>query len=137
MLITTTDYTLKVPRIFENINLKPEQDVKLVDLGLYTSAAPTYFEPQEYPWKMLGYDVKTAQFNEKLLLMSALQDEVMQKSAGKRKASVLFDGGVLENIPFMSVYTTLHSEYGARPEDIDMFCIGTRRLPGGREPHYR
>lgn len=41
------------------------------------------------------------------------------------KSSVVLDGGLIENIPVISTYTTLHNEYGIQPEDIDMFVIGT------------
>lgn len=33
--------------------------------------------------------------------------------------------GVLENIPVVTTYTTLRSEMGLSPKDIDMFIIGT------------
>ena len=122
-LITTTDFTLRTLRIFENINLKEEQDLPLVDLALYTSAAPTFFKAHKYPWKMIDYDVNSIPMNEKFLLNIALNSSE-DKEDLKKNSSVLFDGGVLENMPIMSAYSTLHTEFGVNPEDIDMFVFG-------------
>ena len=50
-LVTATDYTLKMPRVFDNISLTEEDDISLVDLGLYTSAAPTFFPARRHVWR--------------------------------------------------------------------------------------
>ena len=50
-LVTATDYTLKMPRVFDNISLTEEDDISLVDLGLYTSAAPTFFPARRHIWR--------------------------------------------------------------------------------------
>jgi patatin-like phospholipase/acyl hydrolase len=124
-IITTMDFTLSQPRIFDNINIKPEQDISLVDLGLFTSAAPTYFNAHNYPWKMMDYDVDNVPINEKILVMAARQQEIIAHNKDFNRNSIIFDGGVLENIPVVSTYTTLKNELGVNPEDIDMFVIGT------------
>ena len=122
-LVTATDYTLKMPRVFDNINLTEEDDISLVDLGLYTSAAPTFFPARRHVWR----GGKAAALNERLLAAKAAK-----ASAGGLSGSVIMDGGILENIPIISTYTTLRSELGARPEDLDVFVI-RRRGPGGEE----
>jgi patatin-like phospholipase/acyl hydrolase len=124
-IITTMDFTLVQPRVFENINLKKEQDISLVDLGLFTSAAPTYFAAHEYPWKMLNYDIDNIPLNEKILLLAARQQELIAHNKDLDRSSIIFDGGVLENIPVITTYTTLQNELGVEPKDIDMFVIGT------------
>lgn len=124
-IITTMDFTLSQPRIFDNINIKPEQDISLVDLGLFTSAAPTYFNAHNYPWKMMDYDVDNVPINEKILVIAARQQEIIAHNKDFNRNSIIFDGGVLENIPVVSTYTTLKNELGVNPEDIDMFVIGT------------
>lgn len=125
-IIPVMDFTLTQPRIFNNINLKDDLNIDLVDLGLFTSAAPTYFNPFNYDWKLLNkYDADDLPLNEKILLLSAKQFELMNRNPDIRKQSTLLDGGVLENIPIISTYTTLHNELGIEPKDIDMFVIGT------------
>ena len=125
-IITVMDFTLTQPRIFENINLKEEQDVSLVDLGMFTSAAPTYFDAWNYDWRLYKkFDPDKVPLNEKILLLTAEEKELLTKNNKRRKASTLVDGGVLENIPIISTYTTLHNELGVEPKDIDMFVIGT------------
>lgn len=124
IIITASDFTLKQPRIFENIDLKKEQDLRLVDIGLCSSAAPTYFDPQEIIWSTLNYDIENIPINEKILLLSALEKNSAIANEFK-KASVIFDGGILENIPIISTYATLRSNLGVEPKDIDMFVIGT------------
>lgn len=120
-LITTTDYTLALPRIFENINIKKEDDISLVDLGLFTSAAPTFFPAKIFNWN----DGSTANtLNEKILAMKAFEIDKIEKDPGAFHSSVIMDGGVLENIPIISTYTTLHSELGVQPEDLDIFIFG-------------
>lgn len=125
LIITSTDYTLSQPRIFENINLKTEQDLSLVEIGLCTSAAPTFFPAQEIKWKTLDYDLNHIPLNEKILLLSAVERNKLINSPDFNKSSIIFDGGLLENIPVISTYTTLHNELGVEPKDIDMFIIGT------------
>ena len=66
-----------------------------------------------------------------LLTQQAILWQEEQKNKIKNLAdirkSVLVDGGVLENIPVVTTYTTLRSELGIEAKDIDMFIIGTRR----------
>ena len=125
-IIPVMDFTLTQPRIFNNIKLQKDLDEKLVDIGMYTSAAPTYFDAWDFPWKMYEkYNPDDLPLNEKILLLSAKQYELVNRAPKIRKASTLLDGGVLENIPIISTYTTLHNELGVNPKDIDMFVIGT------------
>lgn len=125
-IITVMDFTLTQPRIFENINLKNEQNISLVDLGMFTSAAPTYFDAFDFDWKLYqNYDPDKVPLNERILLLSAEEHDLLLQNKNRRLASTLVDGGVLENIPVISTYTTLHNELGVEPKDIDMFVIGT------------
>lgn len=125
-IIPVMDFTLTQPRIFNNIDLPKDLDIDLVDLGLYTSAAPTYFDAWDYTWKMIDkYSPDQLPINERILLLAAKQQELITKAPNIRKESTLLDGGVLENIPIISTYTTLHNELGVEPKDIDMFVIGT------------
>ena len=130
-IIPTLDYTLTQPRIFENINLRPEQEnVSLVDIGLSTASAPTYFPVKEYLWSMQDYDLKKCSVNEQILLLtqrmieyrSAMEKQLKHNFSEK---SVIMDGGVIENIPVVTTYTTLQAELGVEPKDIDMLVIGT------------
>lgn len=126
------DFTLTLPRIFENINLKEEQDVPLVDLGLYTSAAPTYFQAYNYAWKLIEkYKPEEVSTKEKTILLKAFEKDMLMQNKNFRKSSTLLDGGILENIPIVSTYTTLHNELGVEPKDIDMFVIGTGNFTSG------
>jgi predicted acylesterase/phospholipase RssA len=125
LIITSTDYTLNQPRIFENINLKPEQNFLLCDVGLCTSAAPTFFPAQEIKWQTLNYNLKDIPLNEKILLLSANEHKNIINYPDFNKSSIIFDGGLLENIPIISTYTTLHNELGVEPKDLDVFVIGT------------
>ena len=131
-IIPVMDFTLTLPRIFENINLKEEQDISLVDLGLFTSAAPTYFNSFNYMWKLFDkYKPEDVPINEKIILLKAFEKEMLMRNKNFRKESILLDGGVLENIPVVSTYTTLHNELGVEPKDIDMFVIGTGNFTSG------
>jgi len=125
VLVTTTDFTLALPRIFENINLQPEQDISLVDIGLMTSAAPTFFEARKFSWKKAK---KISNLIEKLYVLSEFQKDKTIKDPATKNTSVIMDGGLLENIPIISTYSALHSEYGALPSDIDVFVIGAGDL---------
>jgi hypothetical protein len=89
-IITTMDFTLSQPRIFDNINIKPEQDISLVDLGLFTSAAPTYFNAHNYPWKMMDYDVDNVPINEKILVMAARQQEIIAHNKDFNRNSIIY-----------------------------------------------
>ena len=131
-LITTTDYTLALPRIFENINIKKEDDIDLVNLGLYTSAAPTFFPARKHKWTK-GKNVNT--LNEKILAMKSFEIDKTEKDPETAHSSVIMDGGVLENIPVISTYTTLHSELGVQPEDLDVFVFGAGDLE--KEANHR
>lgn len=130
-LITTTDYTLALPRIFENIHLKEEDDINLVDLGLYTSAAPTFFPARSYQWKKNSSQT----MNEKIMTMASFENDKTEKDPGTKHESVIMDGGVLENIPIISMYSTLHSELGVNPEDLDVFVFGAGDLQ--KETNHR
>ena len=130
-LITTTDYTLALPRIFENINIKKEDDISLIDLGLYTSAAPTFFPARKHKWK----SSKVETLNEKIIAMKSFEIDKIEKDPETYHSSVIMDGGVLENIPIISTYTTLHSELGVQPEDLDIFVFGAGDLE--KEKNHR
>ena len=120
------DFTLTLPRIFENINLTEETDIPLVDLGLFTSAAPTYFGAHNFPWKLIEkYNPENVPVKERTVLLKAFEKEMLLNNRKHRKESTVLDGGILENIPIVSTYTTLHNELGVEPKDIDMFVIGT------------
>lgn len=65
---------------------------------------------------------------DRLLLASAFYKNKMWKKDNEKLSnliSTIFDGGILENIPIITAYTTLHNEYGVEPKDIDMFVFGT------------
>ena len=134
IIIPTLDFTLTQPRVFDNINLDPKMDMDLQTIALATAAAPTYFPAIEYIWKMEEGSIEEAlhrPVNEQIYLLTQqavlyqnLQKEKLQDLAESRK-SVLIDGGVLENIPVVTTYTTLRSELGIEAKDIDMFIIGT------------
>ena len=125
VLIMTTDFTLALPRIFENINMTPEEDISLVDIGLMTSAAPTFFEARKFSWKR---DKKISNLMDKLYVLSEFQKDKTMKDPATKSTSVIMDGGLLENIPIISTYSALHTEYGALPGDIDVFVIGAGDL---------
>ena len=134
-IIPTLDYTLTQPRVFDNINLDPKMDMDLLTIALATSAAPTYFPAIEYLWKLDENnldDMLNRPINEQIFMLTqqAILHQEEQKMqlldlATSRK-SVLIDGGVLENIPVVTTYTTLRSKLGIEAKDIDMFIIGTR-----------
>ena len=95
---------------------------------MMTSAAPTFFKAQRYDWRMLQYDMSDVNISEKVTLMSEFQNDKTAKDPTTNHASVIMDGGILENIPIISTYATLKSEYGVSPEDIDMLVIGAGDL---------
>ena len=134
VIVPTLDFTLRQPRVFDNINLDPCMDMDLKTIALATSAAPTYFPAIEYIWKMQEGSIEEAlnrPVNEQIYLLT--QQAILYQECEKQKLadlvdsrkSVLIDGGVLENIPVVTAYTTLRSELGIAPKDIDMFIIGT------------
>ena len=123
IIIPTLDFNLNQPRIFDNINLDQRLDVPLWYIALATAAAPTYFPAIEYTWKILQ-KLSLAELNKKPIneQIYLLTKEMMDKKISK---SVLIDGGVIQNIPVITTYTSLRSELGIKPENIDMFIIGT------------
>ena len=134
IIIPTLDYTLTQPRVFDNINLNPKLDMELKTIALATSAAPTYFPAIEYIWKLMDDNPEDAlqrPINEQIYMLTQqalIYQEEQKKNiseiiAGRK--SVLIDGGVLENIPVVTTYTTLRSKLGIEAKDIDMFVIGT------------
>lgn len=134
VIIPTLDFTLTQPRVFDNINIDPKMNIDLKTIALATSAAPTYFPAIEYIWKMQEGRIEEAlhrPVNEQIYLLT--QQAILWQEKQKQclldpelgRKSVLIDGGVLENIPVVTTYTTLRSELGIKPEDIDMFIIGT------------
>lgn len=134
VIIPTLDFTLTQPRVFDNINLHPKLDVDLKSIALATSAAPTYFPAIEYVWRLLDSTNEEAlhrPINEQIYLLTQqaiIYQEEQKKNiseiiAGRK--SILVDGGVLENIPVVTTYTTLRSKLGIEAKDIDMFIIGT------------
>lgn len=135
LIVPTLDFNLTLPRVFDNINLDPQLDIQLWKIALATSAAPTYFSAQEYQWKINNItkeEVLTRPVNEQLYLLTKqmleYQDNqriLLQDINYKQTKSCLVDGGVIENIPCITTYTALRSELGVKPEDIDMFIIGT------------
>ena len=76
VIIPTLDLTLTAPRIFSNIvESAHEADVlntKLVDVGLMTAAAPTYYKALPFEWNKtlidLVNDTKYLQFDQRYLL---------------------------------------------------------------------
>lgn len=135
LVVPTLDFNLTMPRVFQNINLDPQLDIELWKIALATSAAPTYFSAQEYQWKINNItkeELMNRPVNEQLYLLTRQmldyqeqQRMVLQDINYKQDKSVLVDGGVIENIPCITTYTELRSELGVRPEDVDMFIIGT------------
>ena len=119
VIIPTLDFTLTQPRVFDNINVDPNMDMDLKTIALATAAAPTYFPAIEYIWKMQEGAIEEAlhrPINEQIYLLTqqAILWQEEQKNKIKNLAdirkSVLVDGGVLENIPVVTTYTTLRSE---------------------------
>jgi patatin-like phospholipase/acyl hydrolase len=76
IIIPTLDLTLTAPRIFTNIvESTYEADVlntKLVDVGIMTAAAPTYFKALPFEWNKtlleLIKDTKKYQYDQRYLL---------------------------------------------------------------------
>lgn len=134
-IIPTLDFNLTQPRIFENINLDPTLDMKLVDIALATSAAPTYFPAIEYMWKINNIskqEFNQRPINEQIYLLTKQiteyrnqQKQVLQNIHYEKNTSTLIDGGVIQNIPIITTFTCLRSELGLKPQDIDIFVIGT------------
>lgn len=132
VIIPTLDLTLTSPRIFSNIaSSKYEHDIlttKLVDVGLMTAAAPTYFKALPFQWNKtiieLVNDSKKVQYDQRFLLAEQAIKRIKKCSCCKYESAII-DGGVIQNIPVMSTYTTLKSRMGVSLEDIDMLVIGT------------
>lgn len=135
LIVPTLDFNLTLPKVFDNINLDPQLDIQLWKIALATAAAPTYFSAQEYEWKINNItkeELDARPVNEQLYLLTKqmleYQDQqrlALQDISYKQTKSTLIDGGVIENIPCITTYTTLRSELGIKPENIDMFIIGT------------
>lgn len=136
VIIPTLDFTLSQPRVFDNINLKPQNDLPLVDIALATSAAPTYFPALDFVWKTLEVNsieqLMKKPINEQIYMLTKqifeyqqMKKQQMSNNDFKLSKSVLVDGGVIQNIPVVTTYTTLRSELGIQAKDIDMFVIGT------------
>ena len=135
LIIPTLDFNLTQPRVFDNINLDPQLDIQLWKIALATAAAPTYFSAQEYQWKINNItkeELQNRPVNEQLYLLTRqmleYQDKqrlALQDISYKETKSSLIDGGVIENIPVITTYTTLRSQLGISPSHIDMFVIGT------------
>lgn len=135
VIIPTLDFTLTQPRVFDNINLDSKLDIDLLTIALATTAAPTYFPAIEYIWRINDInneELLKRPINEQIYLLTkqALEYQECQKkqltdSALFKGKSILLDGGVIENIPVITTYTTLRSELGIEAKDIDMFVIGT------------
>lgn len=136
IIIPTLDFTLTQPRVFDNINLDSKLDIDLLTIALATTAAPTYFPAIEYIWRINDInneELLKRSVNEQIYLLTkqALEYQNYQKEKLTDAArnfsdrSILVDGGVIENIPVITTYTTLRSELGIEPKDIDMFIIGT------------
>lgn len=136
VIIPTLDFTLSQPRVFDNINLTKQNDLALADIALATSAAPTYFPALDYIWKNLQVNsleqLMKKPVNEQIYMLTKQLFELQQQQkteitqkAYKLTQSVLVDGGVIQNIPVVTTYTTLRSELGIQAKDIDMFVIGT------------
>ena len=73
LVITSTDFTLTQPRIFDNINLQEGQDILLRDIGLCTSAAPTFFPAQEVKWSLNEKDLESMKLSDKILSLAAFE----------------------------------------------------------------
>lgn len=135
LIIPTLDYNLTQPRVFDNINLDPELDMELWKIGLATAAAPTYFPIIQYLWKINNIskeELENRPVNEQLYLLTKQMLEYQNQMRTEladisytQKKSALIDGGVIENIPVVTTYTSLRSELGIKPQNIDMFIIGT------------
>lgn len=135
IIIPTLDYNLTQPRVFDNIHLDPELDMELYKVGLATAAAPTYFPIIEYLWKINNIskeELESRPINEQIYLLTKqmLEYQNQRRTAladisYTQKKSALIDGGVIQNIPVVTTYTSLRSELGLKPQNIDMFIIGT------------
>lgn len=132
VIIPTLDLTLTSPRVFSNIVTSNYQtdilNTKLIDVGLMTAAAPTYFQALPFQWNQtileLVADTKQIQYDQRYLLAQQALKRI-KKCPKCKYESAIVDGGVIENIPVLSTYTTLKSRLGIKLEDIDMLVIGT------------
>ncbi len=124
LIVPTLDFTLTQPRIFSNIGLDEhiEFDYMLRKIAIATAAAPTYFPAVEYIWNEIEKDFSKMK---KLSIPAQIYYMTQQAMKIKTGKSVLLDGGVIENIPVITTYTTLKTRLGVNIEDIDMFIIGT------------
>lgn len=131
VIIPTLDLTLTCPRMFTNIVDQYDQHMlqtKLVDIGLMTAAAPTYFQALPYQWKQtllqLTEQSKLPRYQQRYLLAEQAIKR-LNLYPGCKHESAIIDSGVIENIPVFSTYTTLRSRLGVKLQDIDMLIIGT------------
>ena len=131
VIIPTLDLTLTAPRIFTNIVDQYDQamlDTKLVDAGLMTAAAPTYFAALPYQWKktliQLTQQSKLPKYQQRYLLAQQAIKR-LKLYPGCKHQSAIIDSGVIQNIPVFATYTTLRSRLGITLQDIDILIIGT------------
>ena len=116
LIVVSTNLSFECPQIFTNLTssgIHGNDEKRLVDVGLYTSAAPFYF-------KARGADVMTR------LTKDACEHYGLTTADDYLWGdSILLDGGLLENMPIISTYVTIHQAWNLQPEDIDVLVIGT------------
>lgn len=134
VIIPTLDMTLVQPRMFTNIGIKSKNDprnIKLSTLGLYTAAAPTYFPAMNYDWTInenmdLEHLCSLPSNNQRLIIAQEAAKKLITSTEHViPKKSAITDGGIIENIPVITTYTTLKSLLGIDASDIDMLILGT------------
>lgn len=116
VVVVSTNLSFECPQIFTNLSgpgIYGNEQSKLVDIGLYTSAAPIYF-------KARSADIMTKLSKDMLEFFN-----LPKNTAFYWGDSIVIDGGLLENIPVISTYVTMHQRWNLQPEDIDVLIIGT------------
>lgn len=131
VIIPTLDMTLVSPRIFSNIFDEYDKELanfKLAEIGLMTSAAPTYFPVRQYNWNTtlleLEKESKLPQYDQRFLLAEEALKRI-NNFPNSKPESAITDSGVIENIPVFTTYTTLKSRLGVNLEDMDVLILGT------------
>lgn len=112
IIIPTLDMTLVQPRTFTNIGLTDKNDtrnIKLTTLGLYTSAAPTYFPVLQKKWsitddldldKLLTLPTYTQQF----LILSQVAKKLKSVPDIKKQSAITDGRNYLEYSSNYNIY---------------------------------
>lgn len=116
VIVVATNLSFECPQIFTNIQgpgIYGNEQSTLVNIGLYTAAAPIYFNAK-------SADIMTKMPKDMLEFFN-----LPKNTSFYWGDSIVIDGGLLENIPVISTYVTAHQKWNLQPEDIDVLIIGT------------